>query len=114
MKRLEKSVRKGAYALTLGLAIAATQLKADAPRSAMPQSVQKMDRVWMFTYVNADGVETIAQTVSPTGEAFPLMAVDQERLESIIALGKTISAAHKIKLTLVEFSHRSDVGEIKP
>jgi hypothetical protein len=80
----------------------------------MPQLIQKMDKLWMLTYVNADGVETIAQTRSPIGEPFPLMAIDQGRLESIITLGKQISAANKVKLTLVEFSHRSDVGEIKP
>jgi hypothetical protein len=92
--------------------LSATQLKADV--TPTPQSVQKMDKLWMLTYINVDGVETIAQTRTPTGELFPLMAVDQERLQSIIALGKQISAANKIKLTLVEFSQRSDAGEINP
>jgi hypothetical protein len=56
-----QSIATRLTALTLGLTLAATQLKADA-NSQMPQSVQRMDRVWMLTYVNADGVETIAQT----------------------------------------------------
>jgi hypothetical protein len=99
-------------ALVLGLTLFATQLKADV--DSAPHSIQRMETLWMLTYVNADGVETIAQTRSPTGETFPLMAIDQGRLESIITLGKQISAANKVKLTLVEFSHRSDVGEIKP
>jgi hypothetical protein len=108
-----QSIATRLLALTLALTLAATQLKADAS-SQMPQSVQRMETLWMLTYVNADGVETIAQTRSPTGEPAPLMAIDQGRLESIITLGKQISAANKVKLTLVEFSHRSDVGEIKP
>jgi hypothetical protein len=99
-------------ALTLGLTLSATQLIADV--DSMPQSIQRMETLWMLTYVNADGVETIAQTRSPTGELLPLLAVDQGRLESIITLGQQISAANKVKLTLVEFSHRSDVGEIRP
>jgi len=40
------------------------------------------------------------------------MAADQKRLESIIALGKAIANAYHKKLTVVEFSNRSDVGEI--
>ena len=61
--------------------------------------------------MNDDGIETIAQTKSPTGESVPLMAADQKRLESIIALGKAIANAYHKKLTVVEFSNRSDVGE---
>jgi hypothetical protein len=77
-----RSIATKLIALTLGLTFPATQLKADV--TPMPQSVQKMDKLWMLTYVNVDGVETIAQTRTPTGELFPLMAVDQERLQSII------------------------------
>jgi hypothetical protein len=42
------------------------------------------------------------------------MVAGQGRLESIIELGKRISDAYQKKLTVVEFSNRSDVGEIKP
>jgi hypothetical protein len=108
-----KSIAAKLSALVLGLTLAAPPLKADVTSQTV-QPPQKMGKLWVLTYVNEDGVETIAQTRSPSGEPVPLMAVDQERLESIIALGKQISAAYKVKLTLVEFSSRSDVGEIKP
>jgi hypothetical protein len=100
-------------ALTLGLTLAATHLNAEASSQTV-QPTQKMEKLWMLTYVNGDGIETIAQTHSPSGETVPLMAVDRQRLDSIIALGKQLSAANNIQLTLVEFSGRSDVGEIKP
>jgi hypothetical protein len=98
--------------LALGMTLAAQLGNADV--STQVQPLLRIEKLWMLTYVNDDGVENIAQTRSPSGELLPLMAVDQERLGSIIELGRQVSAAHKIKLTLVELSNRSDVGEIKP
>jgi hypothetical protein len=75
----------------VGLILEASHLKAEVTSQTVPPP-QRMEKLWVLTSINGEGDETIAQTRSPTGELVPLMAVDQQRLESIIALGKQTAA----------------------
>ena len=81
---------------------------------AAPVDERRMDKLWVVTFLDEAGVETIAQARLTSGETVPLMAVDQDRLSSIIEASKSIASARKIKLRLVEFGSRSDVGEFSP
>jgi hypothetical protein len=77
-------------------------------------SLQRFDVLWMVTYIDDAGRETIAQAPAASGELVPLMAVDGGRLQSIIEAGKMIAATRHIKLRLIRFSQRSDIGEFAP
>jgi hypothetical protein len=77
-------------------------------------AVQRFETLWLVTYINDAGLEAIAQAPAPSGELVPLMAADGERLKSIIEAGKVIAASRHIKLRLIRFSQRSDIGEFAP
>ncbi len=77
-------------------------------------AIRRMDKVWLVTYVNDENVELLAFGKTATGEIFPLIAADQDRLQSIIEGGKLLATSRKIKMRLVEFASRSDVGEFAP
>lgn len=76
--------------------------------------VQRFRELWLITYIGENGTETIADAPAATGEMVPLIAADNDRLQSIIAAGKQIAATRHIKLRLVKFTERSDVGEFAP
>ena len=90
--------------------ISPQRIKSEADVSA----VQRFDTLWLVTYFDTSGRETIARGTAPTGELVPLMATDEERLQSIIGAGKAIAAARRIKLRLVKFTQRSEIGEFAP
>lgn len=77
-------------------------------------AVRRMDKVWLVTYFNDEGVESLAFGKTATGELFPLIAADQDRLQSVIEGGKLLATSRKMKMRLVEFGSRSDVGEFTP
>ena len=65
-------------------------------------------------FVNDDGVESLAFGKTATGELFPLIATDEDRSQNIIDGGKVLATSRKMKMRLVEFGSRSDVGELTP
>ena len=102
------------------LVFAASAFFATAPPSVQVKSdanafaLQRFETLWLVTYINDAGLETIAQAPAPSGELVPLMAADGERLQSIIEAAKVIAATRHIKLRLIRFSQRSDIGEFAP
>lgn len=76
--------------------------------------VQRFEELWLVTYIDANGTETIARAPAATGEMVPLMAADNGRLRSIIEAGKALASKRQMTLWLVKFSQRSDIGEFKP
>jgi hypothetical protein len=74
----------------------------------------RFEKLWLVTYVNDEGVEAVAEAKIATGQTVPLIAADSDRLESIIEIGKALAAARKMKMRLVQFSGRTDVGEFSP
>lgn len=68
-----------------------------------------MDKVWLVTFVNDEGVESLAIGKTATGEL--LIAANENRLQSIIDGGKVLATSRKMKMRLVVFGSRSDVGE---
>jgi hypothetical protein len=63
---------------------------------------------------DAAGHETIAEARTASGGMAPLMAADDDRLQSIIEAGKMLATSRHIKLRLVKFSERSEIGEFAP
>jgi len=102
----------------LGLAISGVLTTMPPTQAAKPDAdapgVQRFEHVWLVTYINAAGRETVAEARTSSGDMAPLMAADDERLQSIIEAGRTLAASHHIKLRLVKFSQRSEIGEFAP
>lgn len=79
-----------------------------------PDGIQRIDPLWMVTYVDDAGQETVAQAKLTTGEYAPLIAADTARLESMMGAARGIATAMNIKMRLVKFTSRIDVEEIRP
>jgi hypothetical protein len=79
-----------------------------------PDGIQRLEQLWLVTYVDDAGREVVAQAKLTTGEYAPLLAADVARLESMLPAAREIAKANKIKMRLVKFTSRLDVEEIKP
>ena len=85
-----------------------------AQRDADTPAVHRFENLWVVTYIDAAGLETVAEARAASGDMAPLMAADDERLQSIIEAGKMLAATRRVKLHLVKFSQRSDIGVFSP
>jgi hypothetical protein len=94
--------------LTIIPSIQAAKPEADAP------AVERLQNLWLVTYIDATGRETVAQARAASGDMAPLIAADDERLQSIIEAARMLAASRHMKLRLVKFSQRSEIGEFAP
>lgn len=85
-----------------------------AKRDSSAPAVHLFENLWVVTYIDDTGYESVAEARAASGEIAPLMAVDEERLKSIIEAGKMLAATRQIKLRLLKFSQRSEIGEFLP
>ena len=102
-----------AFSLALLFGAPALERRIDFNAAAQPPPVH-FEKLWLVTYLNEAGAEAIALARASSGEVVPLIATDAERLSSIIEAGRVIASARKVKMRLVEFGSRSDVGEFTP
>jgi hypothetical protein len=100
--------------ILFGLVISGFLMPIQAAQDAGSPAVHRFENLWVVTYIDAAGLETIAAARAASGEMAPLMAVDDERLQSIIEAGKMLAAGRHVKLNLVKFSQRSEIGVFSP
>ena len=79
-----------------------------------PDGIQRLDQLWLVTYVDDAGREVVAQAKLTSGEYAPLIAADAARLESMMPAARGLATANNIKMRLVKFTGRLDVEEIMP
>ena len=79
-----------------------------------PDGIQRLEQLWLVTYVDDAGREVVAQAKLTTGDYAPLIAADSARLESMMPAARELAKANNIKMRLVKFSGRLDVEEIRP
>jgi hypothetical protein len=79
----------------------------------MPMT-QRIQQVWAITIYNDAGVETIIQARLSSGETLPLIATNLEHLNAVKVAASAIAREQHVKLRLVKFSQRSDLGDIVP
>jgi len=79
-----------------------------------PDGFQRIGQLWLVTYINEAGVETVAHTKAATGEYVPLIAADAARLETILEAAHALATANNITMRLVKFSNRLEMEDIKP
>jgi hypothetical protein len=58
-----------------------------------PDGIQRINQLWLVTYINEAGLEIVAQAKLVTGEYAPLIAADAERLESVMEAAHGIAKA---------------------
>ena len=76
--------------------------------------VQRLEQLWLITYVDSGGVEIVAQAKLTSGAYAPLIAADASRLESIMPVARELAKANQVTLQLIKFTGRVNIEEIKP
>jgi hypothetical protein len=79
-----------------------------------PDSIQRFNQLWLVTYINETGQETVAQAKLATGEYAPLIAADIARLESIMQAARGLAKANNLKMRLIKLTNRIDIEDITP
>src|SRR3984893_3334001 len=79
-----------------------------------PDGIQRINQLWLVTYINEAGLETIAQAKLVTGEYVPLIAADAERLESVMEAAHDIAKAKNLEMRLIKFTNRLEIEDIAP
>jgi hypothetical protein len=74
---------------------------------------QRINQLWVVTYVNEKGLEVVAQAKLQSGDYAPLMAADFERLASMLPAARNLATTHNINMRLVKFK-RVDMQDIVP
>jgi hypothetical protein len=75
---------------------------------------QRLNQLWLVTYMNEIGLEVVAQAKLTTGDYAPLIAADQARLESMVPAARELAKASHIKMRLIKFTNRVDIQDIAP
>ena len=73
---------------------------------------QRINQLWLVTYVNEKGLEVVAQAKLQSGDYAPLIAADFERLASMLPAARDLAKANVTKLRLIKFTNRVDIEDI--
>lgn len=79
-----------------------------------PDFIQRFNQLWLVTYVNEAGQETVAQARLATGDYAPLIAADAARLESMMLAARGLAKTNNLKMRLIKFTNRIDIEDITP
>jgi hypothetical protein len=74
---------------------------------------QRINQLWLVTYLDEAGQEVLAVAQLANGENLPLIAADQARLESMMPTARGLAKTNNIKMRLVKFK-RVDMQDIAP
>jgi len=102
--------------LTLGLAAV---LSSPVPQHQIDFSMpgpdgQRINQLWLVTYVNETGLEVVVQAKLQSGGYAPFIAADTRRLESMLPAARDLATTHNIKMRLIKLTNRVDIEEIVP
>jgi hypothetical protein len=75
---------------------------------------QRINQVWVVTYVNEKGLEVVAQAKLQGGDYAPLIAADLARLASMLPAARDLATTRNIKMRLIKFTNRVDIEDIVP
>ena len=75
---------------------------------------QRINQLWLVTYINETGLEVVAQAKLTDGRYVPLIAADPARLKSVVPAARDLAKANHIKMRLIKLTNRVDVEDIVP
>jgi hypothetical protein len=102
--------------LTLGLVAV---LSSPVPQHQIDFSMpgpdgQRINQLWLVTYVNEAGLEVVVQAKLQSGGYAPLIAADTARLESMLPAARDLATTRNIKMRLIKLTNRVDIEDIVP
>jgi hypothetical protein len=95
----------------LGLA---ASLSSPINRQQTPNSAQRLNQLWLVTYIDRTGEEVVVQAKLTNGDYAPLIAADPARLESMMPAARDLAKTRNIKMRLIKLTNRLDIEEIEP
>jgi hypothetical protein len=75
---------------------------------------QRINQLWLVTYLNEAGLEVVAQAKLTNGDYAPLIAADLARLESMMPAARDLAKTRNIKMRLIKLTNRVDIENILP
>jgi hypothetical protein len=77
-------------------------------------ATQRINELWLVTFINNGGEETVVQAKLTNGDYAPLIAADPVRRDTMIPAARDIAKTRYVKLRLIKLTNRSDIEEILP
>jgi hypothetical protein len=77
-----------------------------------PDGIERINQLWLVTYINEAGQEIVARAKLGTGEYAPLIAADVARLGSMMPAARGLAKANNLKMRLIKFTNRLDIEDI--
>jgi hypothetical protein len=78
------------------------------PHNTLPQ----IDQLWLVVSVDANDANEGVCAAMVNGVMMPLIAADEKRLDQIKTLALAVKRKTGMKLKLIRFSQREEIGEI--
>jgi hypothetical protein len=75
---------------------------------------QRINQLWLVTYINETGEEVVVQAKLTNGSYAPLIAADPARLESIMPAARDLAKTRNVKMRLIKLTNRVDIEDIVP
>lgn len=79
-----------------------------------PNTLLRIDAVYAFVSVDADGNECLCAMTIPGLGFTPLIAADQGRLKSLWPLARDMARASRMRVRLIKLSTRTELQAIGP
>jgi hypothetical protein len=95
----------------LGLA---ASLSSPIYQQQTPSSVQRINQLWLVTFIDGTGEEVVVQAKLTNGDYAPLIAADPARLESMMPAARDLAKTRNIKMRLIKLTNRLDIEDIAP
>jgi hypothetical protein len=79
-----------------------------------PDSIERINQLWLVTFIDAAGKEVVAQAKLASGDYAPLIAADPARLDSMMPAARDLAKSRNIKMRLIKLTNRLDIEDIAP
>jgi hypothetical protein len=79
-----------------------------------PDSIQRINQLWLVTFINQAGEEVVVQAKLTSGDYAPLIAADPARLESMMPAARDLAKTRNIKMRLIKLTNRVDIEDVMP
>jgi hypothetical protein len=79
-----------------------------------PDSIERINQLWLVTFINEAGQETVAQAKLTSGDYAPLIAADPARLEGMMPAARDLAKTRNIKMRLIKLTNRLEIETIAP
>jgi hypothetical protein len=101
-------------ALGLAAALSSPNRQHQIDYSLTKPDPQRINQLWLVTYVNESGEEVVVQARLTNGSYTPLIAADPVRLENMMPAAHDLAKTRNVKMRLIKLTNRVDIEDIVP